>query len=166
MLCPCWRKQKCFPPLPEEDPTGPRFAGSGGGNKMKNNALVLESVNSIVLPWSLGSASNEVWVAIKAVGICGSDVHHLKHGSVGDFIVDSPTMLGHEASDIVTAMGAKVSHLKVGDRVCMEPGMPDFGSRQTLESHYNLDPAGWFWSACRMTAFRSTWWRRRSRKSA
>ena len=122
---------------------------------MKNNALVLESVNSIVLPWSLGSASNEVWVAIKAVGICG-----------GDFIVDSPTMLGHEASDIVTAMGAKVSHLKVGDRVCMEPGMPDFGSRQTLESHYNLDPAGWFWSACRMTAFRLTWWRRRSRKSA
>ena len=75
-------------------------------------------------------------------------------------------VLGHEASDIVTAMGAKVSHLKVGDRLCMEPGMPDFGSRRTLESHYNLDPAGWFWSACRMTAFRLTWWRRRSRKSA
>ena len=118
---------------------------------MKVKAVVLEGVGEIrlrdiELPGSLEPASDEVRVAIKAVGICGSDVHYLKHGRIGDFIVNEPMVLGHEASGVVTAVGAKVSHLKVGDRVCMEPGIPDFGSRQTLEGHYNLDPAVRFWA--------------------
>ena len=81
-----------------------------------------------------------------AVGICGSDVHYLKHGRIGDFIVNEPMVLGHEASGVVTAVGAKVSHLKVGDRVCMEPGIPDYASRQTLQGLYNLDPEVRFWA--------------------
>lgn len=118
---------------------------------MKVKAVVLEGIGDIRLrdidlPGSLDPAADEVRVAIKAVGICGSDVHYLKHGRIGDFIVNEPMVLGHEASGVVTSVGAKVSHLKVGDRVCMEPGIPDFGSRQTLEGHYNLDPAVRFWA--------------------
>lgn len=118
---------------------------------MKVRAVVLEGIGDICLrdievPGTLEPADNEVRIAIKAVGICGSDVHYYKHGRIGDFIVNEPMVLGHEAAGVVTAIGAKVAHLTVGDRVCMEPGIPDFGSRQTLGGHYNLDPAVRFWA--------------------
>ena len=118
---------------------------------MKVKAVVLESVGNIRLrdievPGSLAPADNEVRIAVKTVGICGSDVHYYKHGRIGDFVVDAPMVLGHEAAGVVTAVGAKVAHLKVGDRVCMEPGIPDFGSRETLEGRYNLDPTVRFWA--------------------
>ena len=52
---------------------------------MKIKAVVLEGVNNIALrdievPGTLEPAAGEVRVAIKAVGICGSDVHYFKHG--------------------------------------------------------------------------------------
>ncbi|KAG6873737.1 hypothetical protein C0995_011556 [Termitomyces sp. Mi166 len=55
-------------------------------------------------------------------GICGSDVHYLVHGRIGDFIVKNPMVLGHESSGVVAKVGPDVKHLKVGDRVAMEPG--------------------------------------------
>ncbi|MDR3376583.1 MAG: NAD(P)-dependent alcohol dehydrogenase [Ancalomicrobiaceae bacterium] len=118
---------------------------------MKVRAVVLEGIGDIRLrdievPGTLEPADNEVRIAIKTVGICGSDVHYYKHGRIGDFVVNEPMVLGHEAAGIITAVGAHVSDLKVGDRVCMEPGIPDFGSLETLEGHYNLDPAVRFWA--------------------
>lgn len=41
-----------------------------------------------------------------SVGICGSDVHYLTHGRIGDFIVTKPMIIGHEAAGTV----AKVMH--------------------------------------------------------
>jgi len=61
---------------------------------------------------------------MKAVGICGSDVHYWTHGAIGDFIVREPLILGHEASGEVVKIGEKVKNLKVGDRVAIEPGVP------------------------------------------
>jgi D-xylulose reductase len=55
-------------------------------------------------------------------------------------------VLGHEASGTVVAAGKAVKGLKVGDRVCMEPGIPDQRSRATREGRYNLDPAVRFWA--------------------
>jgi D-xylulose reductase len=43
-------------------------------------------------------------------------------------------------------VGEHVTHLKPGDRVCMEPGVPDADSRATREGMYNLDPAVRFWA--------------------
>jgi D-xylulose reductase len=103
-------------------------------------------LGDIELPRTLEPAAGEVRIAIKTVGICGSDVHYYKHGRIGDFIVKEPMVLGHEASGIVTAVGANVAHLQVGDRVCMEPGIPDFTSREALAGHYNLDPSVRFWA--------------------
>lgn len=48
------------------------------------------------------------------VGICGSDVHYWVNGRIGDFIVKSPMVLGHEAAGIVHQVGEGVTHLKPG----------------------------------------------------
>lgn len=57
-----------------------------------------------------------------SIGICGSDVHYLVHGRIGDFILKEPMIIGHESSGIVHQVGKEVKHLKVGDRVAIEPG--------------------------------------------
>lgn len=36
-----------------------------------------------------------------SVGICGSDVHYLAKGRIGDFILTKPMIIGHEAAGIV-----------------------------------------------------------------
>ncbi|KXN86424.1 D-xylulose reductase A [Leucoagaricus sp. SymC.cos] len=65
---------------------------------------------------------NDVVVEVKKTGICGSDVHYLVEGRIGDFIVEKPMVLGHESAGIVSKVGANVKHVKAGDRVAMEPG--------------------------------------------
>jgi D-xylulose reductase len=87
-----------------------------------------------------------VRVAIHTVGICGSDVHYYTHGAIGPFVVRQPMILGHEASGVVIEIGSEVSHLAVGDRVCMEPGIPEARSQATRLGLYNLDPAVRFWA--------------------
>ena len=49
-----------------------------------------------------------------SVGICGSDVHYLKKGACGSFIVNAPMVLGHESSGTISQVGDGVKHLKVG----------------------------------------------------
>jgi len=88
----------------------------------------------------------DVRIKMHTVGICGSDVHYYTHGGIGEFIVRAPMILGHEASGTVIEIGAAVSTLKVGDRVCMEPGIPDPNSRATRLGLYNIDPAVRFWA--------------------
>jgi len=112
-------------------------------------ALVLEeklrlSIREISLPLSMGP--RDVRIRIGRVGICGSDVHYYTHGRIGPFVVNAPMVLGHEAAGIVVEVGSDVNDLKVGDRVCMEPGIPDMTSRASREGHYNLDPAVRFWA--------------------
>jgi hypothetical protein len=46
----------------------------------------------------------QVRVAMKAVGICGSDVHFWKHGRIGDFVVNAPMVIGHECAGVVAAV--------------------------------------------------------------
>jgi D-xylulose reductase len=112
-------------------------------------ALVLEeklrlSIREIALPLFVGP--RDVRIRIGRVGICGSDVHYYTHGRIGPFVVNAPMVLGHEAAGVVIEVGSDVHDLKVGDRVCMEPGIPDMTSRASREGHYNLDPAVRFWA--------------------
>src|SRR5258708_8773277 len=83
---------------------------------------------------------HEVKIRIANVGICGSDVHYYKHGRIGDFVVRAPMILGHEASGTVIEVGSEVRHLKVGDRVCMEPGTPNHLIHESIHGIYNLHP--------------------------
>lgn len=112
-------------------------------------ALVLEeklrlSLRAIELPRKMGP--QDVCIRIARVGICGSDVHYYKHGRIGPFEVKEPMVLGHEAAGTVIAAGDEVRDLNPGDRVCMEPGIPNLASRASREGHYNLDPAVRFWA--------------------
>jgi len=90
--------------------------------------------------------AHDVRIKLHTVGICGSDVHYYSHGKIGPFVVNAPMILGHEASGTVIEIGSSVSSLKVGDRVCMEPGIPDPNSRATRLGMYNIDPAVRFWA--------------------
>lgn len=83
---------------------------------------------------------NEVLIEMDCVGICGSDVHYLVHGRIGDFIVKEPMIIGHEASGIVCKIGAAVKNLKIGDRVAIEPGVPCRLCEFCKTGRYNLCP--------------------------
>jgi len=112
-------------------------------------ALVLEEARRISLrPFSLPQVvgPRDVRIRIHTVGICGSDIHYYQHGRIGPFVVNEPMVLGHEASGTVVEVGEEVKHLKAGDRVCMEPGVPDMESRASREGMYNLDPKVRFWA--------------------
>ncbi|MEP7091571.1 MAG: NAD(P)-dependent alcohol dehydrogenase [Nocardioidaceae bacterium] len=81
---------------------------------------------------------HEVLVRVASVGVCGSDVHYFEHGRIGSYVVDRPLVLGHEAAGVVVALGTSVSRLSVGQRVSVEPGVPDFSCRQCVAGRYNL----------------------------
>jgi L-iditol 2-dehydrogenase len=81
---------------------------------------------------------HEVLVRIKSVGVCGSDVHYYEHGRIGSAVVEAPLVLGHEPSGVVVALGDEVSRLAVGQRVSVEPGVPDFTCEQCRAGRYNL----------------------------
>lgn len=112
-------------------------------------ALVLEKVEKLALrdiriEENLGP--RDVRIRLRTVGICGSDIHYYTHGRIGQFVVSEPMILGHEASGVVEETGSAVTGLEVGDRVCMEPGIPDPNSRPSRLGLYNLDPAVRFWA--------------------
>jgi D-xylulose reductase len=112
-------------------------------------ALVLEkvgklSIREIAICEEMGPA--DVRIAVRCVGICGSDVHYYRHGGIGPFVVKEPMVLGHEAAGVVLEVGSDVKGLAVGDRVCMEPGVPDLASRPSRLGMYNLDPSVRFWA--------------------
>ncbi|TPI27985.1 NAD(P)-dependent alcohol dehydrogenase [Mesorhizobium sp. B3-2-1] len=112
-------------------------------------ALVLEkkgelSLREIALPLDVGP--DDVRIGIHTVGVCGSDVHYYTHGAIGSYVVRAPMVLGHEAAGTIVEVGANVTSLKVGDRVCMEPGVPNLSSRATKLGIYNVDPDVTFWA--------------------
>ena len=82
----------------------------------------------------------EVVVRIRSVGVCGSDTHYYEHGRIGSFVVEEPLVLGHEAAGEVAEVGPGVTRLAVGQRVSIEPGVPDMSCRQCLAGRYNLCP--------------------------
>src|SRR5690349_12547624 len=67
---------------------------------------------------------DDVLIRIGSVGVCGSDVHYYEHGRIGPYVVEDPLILGHEAGGEVVAVGPRVEHLAVGQRVSLEPGVP------------------------------------------
>ncbi|MGE3273449.1 MAG: NAD(P)-dependent alcohol dehydrogenase, partial [Chloroflexota bacterium] len=82
----------------------------------------------------------DVLVAMRTVGICGSDVHYLTHGRIGSFVVNAPMVIGHESAGEVVAVGAGVTDLVPGDHVALEPGVPCRRCAACKSGRYNLCP--------------------------
>jgi L-iditol 2-dehydrogenase len=80
----------------------------------------------------------DVLVEVRSVGVCGSDVHWYEHGRIGDLVVRAPLVLGHECAGQVVAAGAEATKHAIGDRVCLEPGVPCSHCRECRAGRYNL----------------------------
>jgi L-iditol 2-dehydrogenase len=83
---------------------------------------------------------DEVLVQVGSVGVCGSDVHYYEHGRIGDFVVESPLVLGHELGGTITDVGSTVDRSRIGERVALEPQRPCRRCRQCKTGHLNLCP--------------------------
>ncbi|KAG8466856.1 hypothetical protein KFE25_008235 [Diacronema lutheri] len=81
-----------------------------------------------------------VRVRIISCGICGSDDHYYRAGRIGNFVVESPMVLGHEVGGVVDEVGADVTHLRVGDKVALEPGIACHACALCASGKYNLCP--------------------------
>lgn len=90
---------------------------------------------------------HEVLVEVRAVGVCGSDVHYFEHGRIGDFVVEAPLVLGHESSGVIVGRGVAAERHRLGARVALEPGVPCGRCRECRSGRYNL---------CRDIAFFAT----------
>ncbi len=81
----------------------------------------------------------DVLVRIKAVGVCGSDVHYFLRGRIGNVVVKGPHILGHESSGEVVETGKSVpKSLKPGTRVAIEPGVPCGECDLCKKGKYNI----------------------------
>jgi L-iditol 2-dehydrogenase len=65
----------------------------------------------------------DVLVRMTTVGVCGSDVHYYTTGRIGSQVVQYPFTVGHEGAGIVEKIGEKVTNVKVGDRIAIDPAM-------------------------------------------
>ncbi len=62
---------------------------------------------------------NDVVVAVKQCGICGSDLGYIAMG--GLLGPGNPMPIGHEMSAVVTEVGGNVTSISIGDRVVVNP---------------------------------------------
>jgi L-idonate 5-dehydrogenase len=84
--------------------------------------------------------AGEVLIAVRAAGICGSDLHYYAHGRCGNFIPTRPFILGHEFSGEVVALGEGVDTLALGTRVAVDPSRACGVCKQCRHGRYNLCP--------------------------
>lgn len=83
---------------------------------------------------------DEALVAIKHVGICGSDVHFYRDGHIGQVEVDYPFVLGHESAGRVVETGSNVTGLESDQPVAIEPGVPCGRCSFCKRGQYELCP--------------------------
>lgn len=90
----------------------------------------------------------EVLIRVKAVAICGSDLHTYLHGEIGGIKLGSPLVLGHEFSGIVESVGEGVTDLFPGQRVAVDPAIPCLKCEPCLRGNPNI---------CMNIRFAGTW---------
>jgi len=66
---------------------------------------------------------NDVLVRIRTVGICGSDTHYYTTGRIGSQVVQFPFIIGHEAAGVVERIAKKVTRVKPGQRIAIDPAV-------------------------------------------
>jgi L-iditol 2-dehydrogenase len=80
----------------------------------------------------------EVQVRVRAVGICGSDMHYYSEGSIGDIPCQYPMVLGHEPTGEIAALGMGVPGWSIGDKAVLEPAVYCYHCEFCLTGHHNV----------------------------
>lgn len=70
------------------------------------------------------AGAGQVRVRIDRGGICGSDLHYVRHGGFGPVRLAEPMVLGHEVVGTIAGLGSGVTDLAVGDAVAINPALP------------------------------------------
>ncbi|MBV6434726.1 MAG: Sorbitol dehydrogenase [Bryobacteraceae bacterium] len=83
-------------------------------------------------------APGEIQVAVKSVGICGSDLHYYFEGGIGDTPCVYPMVLGHEPAGEVRQVGSGVTGWSPGDRAVLEPALYCYHCEYCLTGHHNV----------------------------
>ena len=76
---------------------------------------------------------NDVEVRITNGGICGSDLHYYHDGGFGLIRVREAMVLGHEIAGVVASVGVKVTSVKPGDKVAINPSLQCNACKYCLE---------------------------------
>jgi L-iditol 2-dehydrogenase len=66
----------------------------------------------------------EALIRVRAVGVCGSDVHYYLDGHIGDAVATFPFTMGHEFAGEIAALGPGAEGPPVGTRVAVDPAVP------------------------------------------
>lgn len=85
-------------------------------------------------------AGKEVLLRVKAIGICGSDLHYYREARIGSAEVTSPFIPGHEFAAEVTDDGAESAGIPAGSVVAVDPARPCGRCEWCLGGHPNLCP--------------------------
>jgi L-iditol 2-dehydrogenase len=80
----------------------------------------------------------QMLLRVRAVGVCGSDVHTYVHGRIGPTVLRSPLVLGHEFGGDVVQVADDVSNVVRGDRVAVDPAINCMRCELCLAGHPNL----------------------------
>jgi len=80
----------------------------------------------------------EIQVLVRAVGICGSDLHAYAEGAIGDTPCQYPMVLGHEPAGTVIKTGAGVTGWSAGDRAALEPALYCYHCEYCRAGRYNI----------------------------
>jgi len=80
----------------------------------------------------------EVQVRVRAIGLCGSDLHAYGQGAIGDMPCRFPMVLGHEPSGTVVRTGAGVTGWSAGDRAALEPALYCYHCEFCRSGHHNV----------------------------
>jgi L-iditol 2-dehydrogenase len=79
-------------------------------------------------------APDDELVRVRAVGICGSDLHWYAESAIGDAVLSRPLVLGHEACAVID------SGPRAGQRVAIDPAIPCRACEQCRAGHQHLCP--------------------------
>ena len=84
---------------------------------------------------------DEILMKVEYVGMCGSDIHGFEFGPfIPPKDPNQKIGLGHEVSGKVVGVGEKVTKFKIGDKVLIEPGVPDDTCEYCRSGRYNICP--------------------------
>ena len=64
----------------------------------------------------------QVLLRVKACGVCGTDIH-IHAGAQGATDCEPPVILGHEFAGEVVEVGSKVTRIKPGDHITVNPNI-------------------------------------------